>query len=103
MVAIGPPSPEASSRRNAAASGFPNSVLMAAKLPVAAMTAPVLAGTSRLASLTASTASPPPSAISGASGPTTAPSPRPASAARKMPGSSAGCAVPPALKPSAGE
>ena len=33
MVAIGPPSPEASSSKNAAASGFPNSVLIAAKLP----------------------------------------------------------------------
>ena len=76
---------------------------IAAKLPVAAMTAPVLAGTSRLASFTASTASPPPRAISGASGPITAPSDRLASAARKMPGSSAGSATPPALKPSAGE
>jgi hypothetical protein len=44
-------------------------VLIAAKLPVAAMTAPVLAGTSRRASLTARNASPPPSAISGGLGP----------------------------------
>src|SRR6185437_9638454 len=58
---------------------------------------------SRLASLTARTASPPPSAIAGASGPTTAPKARLATAATKMPGSSAGSATPPGLKPSAGE
>jgi hypothetical protein len=39
MVAIGPPSPEASSSKNAPASGFPSSVLIPAKLPAAAMTA----------------------------------------------------------------
>ena len=39
MVATGPPSPEASSSKNAPASGFPSSVLTPAKLPAAAMTA----------------------------------------------------------------
>ena len=78
-------------------------MLTAAKLPVAAMTAPVLAGTSRFDSLTASTARPPPRAITGASGPMTTPSARPASDASRMPGSSARVATPPALKPSAGE
>ena len=102
-MAIGPPSPEASSSKTAPASGLPSTVLIAAKLPVAAMTAPALGSMSRRASLTASTASPPPSAITGASGPTTAPSPMLATAARKMPGSSADPATPPVLKPSAGE
>ena len=78
-------------------------MLIPAKLPTAAKTAAVLAGMSHLASLTARTASPPPRAIAGASGPTTAPSPRLATAATKMPGSSAACATPPGLKPSAGE
>ena len=41
--------------------------------------------------------------IVGASGPTTAPSPRLASVASKLPGSSLACATPPGLKPSAGE
>ena len=74
MVAIAPPSPEASISKNAPVSGEPSTEASAAKLPVAAITAPVRAGTSRRASFTASTDSPPPSAISGASGPTTAPS-----------------------------
>ena len=78
-------------------------MLIAAKLPVAAMTAAALGSMSRRASLTASTASPPPSAITGASGPTTAPSPMLATAARKMPGSSIPFATPCILKPSAGE
>ena len=95
MVAVAPPSPEASSSRTAPDSGLPSSVLIAAKLPVAARIAAVRCGTSRLASLTARTASPPPRAITGASGPITAPSDRPARDARKMPGRSTAAATPP--------
>ena len=101
---VGPPSPEASISRNAPSSGEPSSVLTAAKLPAAARTRRACCGASRLARRTATIASPPPRAIRGASGPSTAPRPRVASAAKKMPGSSIGFAGPaPALKPSAGE
>ena len=48
---------------------------MAAKLPAAATTASSRSGASRRASRTVAAASPPPIAISGASGPTTAPKP----------------------------
>lgn len=83
--------------------GDPSSVLTAAKLPAAATTAPVRSGVSRLARRTAQTPSPPPSAISGASGPSTAPRPIVASAASAMPGSSIGEGAPLGLNPSAGD
>ena len=70
--------------------GDPSSALIAAKLPAAATTAPTGWGTSRRARRTAQTARPPPRAISGASGPSTTPSPRLASAASRTPGSSTG-------------
>ena len=100
---VGPPSPEASISRNAPSRGDPSSVLTAAKLPAAATTAVAWSGTSRLARRTANAARPAPSAISGASGPSTAPRLRVASAAIAMPGSSIGDGTPPALNPSAGE
>ena len=100
---IGPPRPEASSSRNAPISGEPSSELIAAKLPAAAITAAALGGASAAASATASTPSPLPMRISGASGPSTAPKPSVASAASSTPGSSIGGSGPPALKPSAGE
>jgi hypothetical protein len=67
---------------------------MAAKLPAAATTADACGATSRRMRRTAQTASPPPRAISGASGPRTTPSPRLARAASAMPGSSIGDATP---------
>ena len=73
---IGPPMPAASMSRKAPLSGDPNRALIAAKLPAAATTASACAGTSRRASRTVAAARPPPIAISGASGPTTAPKPR---------------------------
>ena len=101
---MAPPRPEASIIRNAATSGEPRRVLIAAKLPAAPTTARLWAGASRLTSRTAETASPPPSAIRGASGPITAPRARPASAASAMPGRAAAAAgPPPTLSPSAGE
>ena len=75
---------------------------MAAKLPVAATTAVAWAGTSRRASRSVQTANPAPSAISGASGPSTTPSPSDASAASTIPGSSAGFAGPLADRPCTG-
>ena len=102
-TSIGPPRPEASSSRNAPSSGDPNSELMAAKLPVAAITAAAVGGASRAVSLTASTPSPLPMRINGASGPSTAPKASVASAASTTPGSWAGGSGPAALKPSAGE
>ncbi len=101
---MGPPRPEASISRNAPRIGEPSRVLMAAKLPAAATTALARAGMSRLASRTASRASPPPSAISGASGPRTTPRLRVARAASSTPGSWAGVGAPrPGLNPSAGD
>ena len=66
-----PPIPDASISRNAPIIGEPSSVLIAAKLPADATTTFALSGASRLASRTAQTPSPPPRAISGASGPST--------------------------------
>ena len=65
---IGPPSPAASSSRNAPSSGDPSSALIAAKLPAADITAAAVGGASRAASRTASTPAAP-NAIRGASGP----------------------------------
>ena len=89
-------------RRKAPTNGEPSRVLMAAKLPAAAMTVAAMGGASLAASLTARTPSPPPMAMSGASGPSTAPSDRVASAARTTPNNSIGWGAPPVLSPSAG-
>ena len=100
---IAPPMPAISMRRKAAGSGDPSRVLIAAKLPAAPMSATACDGASRLSSRTAPAASPPPSAIRGASGPRTAPNPSVTSAARATPTSSTGVGTPrPARNPSAG-
>ena len=87
---VAPPSPDASISRNAPSSGEPSSVLMEAKLPAAATMAVTRSGASRLTSRMAQTPRPAPSAISGASGPSTTPRLSVASAASTTPGSSAG-------------
>ena len=104
IVAAAPPTAIASINRNAPSNGEPSSAEMAAKLPAPPMTTSAWAGASRLTRRTASAATPPPRAMSGASGPMTAPSPSETTAARKTPGSSMGVGAPsPALNPSAGE
>ncbi len=75
---------------------------MAAKLPDPAMTPAAVGGTGRRAIRVTQAARPPPSAISGASGPSTAPRLRVASAATITPGSWAGVGAPLVLSPSAG-
>ena len=75
---------------------------MAAKLPAEAITTAAMGGASFLTRWTASAPSPPPMAISGASGPRTTPRLRVAREARITPGSSAAVGAPPALNPSAG-
>ena len=65
--------PAASMIRNAPSSGEPSSVLMAAKLPAEAMMVSAIGGASFLIRRTVRAARPPPIAISGASGPRTAP------------------------------
>ncbi len=100
---MAPPRPAASISRNAPAIGEPNNVLMAAKLPAAAMTVTAVGGTSRLARRTAMTPKVPPMAIRGASGPRTTPRLRVANEAMTTPGKSIGSGVPPVWKPSAGE
>ena len=83
--------------------GDPKTVEIAAKLPAAAITMTSSSGASRLARRTASTPRPMPSAISGASGPSTNPNPSVATAATSTPGSSIGCVgPPPLLRPFAG-
>ena len=99
---MGPPSPAISMRRNAPTSGEPSSVAMAAKLPAAPMTATAMCGASFLTRCIASTPSPLPIAISGASGPSTTPRLSVASAAAAMPKSSIGGMGPDDLKPSEG-
>ena len=99
---IGPPSPAASMSRNAPTRGEPRSVLIAAKLPAAPITAIACAGASFLTRRTARTPRPLPIAISGASGPSTTPKHRVAREANTMPGSSIGSTGPPVLNPSAG-
>ena len=77
---------------------------MAAKLPAAAIIATAWPVASRRAARTARAPRPAPIAISGASGPSTAPKHRVASAASVTPGSSRAVgAAAPAWKPSAGE
>ena len=98
---IGPPIPATSIIRNAAGSGDPSSVLMAAKLPAAPITAVACAGASFLTRCRMRTPRPAPIAINGASGPSTTPRLRVAKAARAMPGRSIGLTGP-VLNPSAG-
>ena len=81
--------------------GEPRSVLIAAKLPAAPITTLAVAA-SRLIRCTARMPMPLPMAISGASGPSTAPKLRVANAAMMMPGSSIGGTGPDGLNPSAG-
>ena len=96
---IAPPSPAASIKMIAPMTGEPKIVAIAANAAAAASTAMAWAGMSFFASRTARIARPLPKAMSGASGPSTRPRPRVASAASKMPGSSAGLGAP-ALIPS---
>ncbi len=101
---VAPPNPTTSIIRKAPVIGEPSSELIAAKLPAAPITVFTCgADLAALARLTAQAASPPPSAMSGASGPSTAPKPSVASAASATPASSLGGKTPLALKPSAGE
>jgi hypothetical protein len=95
--------PAASSIRNALSSGEPNSALMAAKLPAAAITVVAVGGASRAARRTASAPSPLPMRMSGASGPRTTPKLNVPSAASRMLGRSTGGVTPAAWNPSAGE
>jgi hypothetical protein len=82
--------------------GEPNTNDSAAKLPVAATTTSTCDGACLRASLIVATASPPPRAISGLSGPITSPRPIEARPARMIPGSVIGCVgPPPTLRPSA--
>ena len=84
---IAPPNPAASMMITAPTTGDPKSEETAAKLPAAAIKVRACWGASFLASFMARNPRPPPMAISGASGPSTSPSPIVASAARRMPGS----------------
>ena len=94
-LSVIPLSPATSMIRNAPSTGEPSSVLIAAKLPAEAMIIRAIGGASFLTRRTVSAPSPPPMAISGASGPSTAPRPSVAKAARIMPGSSRPVAGPP--------
>jgi len=98
---IGPPSPAASIKMIAPMTGEPKMVAIAANAAIAASTAMTWLGVSFFTCRTARTARPAPRAMSGASGPSTRPRPKVASAASRMPGSSAGWVVP-ALIPSYG-
>lgn len=99
---VAPPMPLASMSRKAPTSGFPSSVLIAAKLPAAATTTAARDVSPFAAWRTAQAARPAPMAISGASGPRTAPKPSVASAARVIPAKSAAGGTPAGLNPSAG-
>src|SRR6478735_1667893 len=99
-----PPIPAASMIRNAPSTGDPSRVLIAAKLPADAMIVRAIGGASFFARCTANAPRPPPIAISGPSGPSTAPRLSVVSAARIMPTSSRPLGgPPPVLKPKAGE
>ena len=102
-ASIVPPSPATSSIRKVATMGDPSNVLIAAKLPAVAMMATAPGGASRFTVRIASAARPPPMAINGASGPSTAPSDSVANAARNTPGSSIGGVGPPCWNPPDGE
>ena len=82
-------------------SGLPKIAEIAAADPAAAMMVVDVTSPCARVHRTASSASPLPTAIRGASGPTTAPSTRLAEAARTTPGMALGC-VAPAPNPSAG-
>jgi hypothetical protein len=99
-----PAMPAASMMRKAPSSGEPSSVLTAAKLPADAMIVTAIGGASLFARRTVRAARPPPIAMRGASGPSTAPRLSVASEASTMPGRSRLPDGPPAaLKPRAGE
>ena len=96
-----PAKPAASISSTAAISGEPNRNETPAKVPQAATIVCKSGGASARILRIAKKPSPPPSAIRGASGPTTAPRPIPAIAASRTPGRSIG-SVGDAFKPSAG-
>ncbi len=91
---VAPPRPAASITRIAATSGEPKIAEIAAKAPAAPMTTSSWGGASFLASCTVNSATPPPNAMSGASGPSTSPRPIVANAASTTPGSMLGSVVP---------
>ena len=91
---VAPAMPAASMMRKAPSSGELSNVLTAAKLPAEAMIVTAIGGASRFTRRTVTAARPPPMAISGASGPRTAPSPRVARAATRIPGRSRPAAGP---------
>ena len=96
--------PAASMMRNAPSRGEPSRVLIAAKLPADAMIVTAIGVTSFLTRRTVRAARPPPMAMSGASGPSTAPRLSVASEARTMPGRWRSTGGPPPIwKPRAGE
>ena len=95
---IGPPRPAISIRRKAPTMGEPKSVAMAAKLPATPITTTAIGGASRLNRCIARTPRPLPIAISGASGPNTAPRLSVAKAAATMPKSSTGAHRPAGLE-----
>ncbi|CAM5535957.1 hypothetical protein SBADM41S_02337 [Streptomyces badius] len=99
---IGPASPDTSISRNAPSSGDPSRALTAAKLPDAPTRDRASGDRSRLTWPAAQTASPPPRAIRGASGPSTAPTPSETSAASTTPGRCAAGGAPVDTSPSAG-
>ena len=100
---MAPPRPVASMIRTAPITGEPKIVETAAKLPAAAIRPSACSGASFFRSRMARIPRPIPSAISGASGPRTRPSPRVAVAASSTPGRSIGLVgPPPVLSPSAG-
>ena len=96
-----PPRPAASIRITAAMIGEPNRNETAAKVAEVASSVPSSGGASGRIARTMRNPRPPPSAIRGASGPTTSPSPIEAMAASNTPGRSTGW-VGEALRPSAG-
>ena len=98
-----PPSPEASSSKNAPRSGEPRSELIAAKLPAPAITARAVSGASRAANRMASAPSPLPSRISGASGPMHHSKAQPGQRGEHHSRELAGREHAPGLNPSAGE
>ena len=98
---VAPPRPLASITSTAATMGEPKITEIAAKLPAAAKTSSSCGGASFFASFTANTARPPPIAMSGASGPSTSPSPRVAKAASATPGTMFGSVLP-TCRPCAG-
>ncbi len=103
-LSVIPPIPAASMIKNAPRTGEPSSVLIAAKLPADAMIVSAIGGASFLIRRTVKAARPPPIAINGASGPSTAPRLSVVSAARMMQMSSGPVGgPPPVLNPKAGE